>query len=59
MREKILELVADLGKPLAELDSLEFLELIRDVEQLTGQQISDQQIININAAEDLCAAVGC
>jgi len=59
MKEKILELVADLGKPLGELDSLEFLELIRDVEQLTGQRITDQQIVNINSAEELCAAVGC
>jgi acyl carrier protein len=67
MKNKILELVTDAASTnVAEdstflslgLESLEFLELIRDVEQLTGKKILDEQIVAMQTVGDLCAAVG-
>lgn len=59
MREKILELIADAGKPIGELESLEFLELLRDFEQLVGKVVSDDEIVHLNTAEDFCRVAGC
>lgn len=67
MREKILELVTDAASTSVTedstflslgLESLEFLELMRDVEQLTGKKIADEQIVAMQTVGDLCAAVG-
>ena len=67
MRERILEMVQDAtGCPVTDktcfialnIDSLEFVQLIIDVENLMCIKIDEKQIANINTVGDLLSVAG-
>jgi|HubBroStandDraft_5_1064220.scaffolds.fasta_scaffold2178148_1 acyl carrier protein len=61
--DRILELAASAaGRSLArdekiDLESLEFLDLVKDIENDFGVRVPDNEFIHLNTAEDFCRVV--